>query len=44
MSVDELDFGFRELAKKLYSEEATLKRRRAFFGRQRALAVAARAS
>jgi radical SAM superfamily enzyme YgiQ (UPF0313 family) len=44
MSVDELDFGFRDLAKKLYSEETTLKRRRAFFRRQRELAVAARAS
>jgi radical SAM superfamily enzyme YgiQ (UPF0313 family) len=44
MSVDELDFGFRELARKLYSEDATLKRRRTFFKRQRDLAVAGRAS
>jgi radical SAM superfamily enzyme YgiQ (UPF0313 family) len=38
MSVDELEFGLRDLGKKIYSEEAVNKRRRRFFERKRELA------
>jgi len=37
MSVGQLERGFRELAEKLYSEEATQERRRRFRGKRLAL-------